>query len=126
MSPIGGATKYNGTMQALFAVAAMGAKFYDGLGLKFGESMRDKTLFEHTRQYGRSIRDAVVATREDAKANEAFLIEMAPMGGYRLCRMAKTGGHSYSGETFRTWEDFWRAMRTLEDVTRHVKGEHEV
>lgn len=128
--PIGGATKYNGTMTALFAIAAMGGKFYDAFGLKFGEA-RSKSLFEHTRDYHHPIRDAVVASLDEARESEAFYIEpvwrsgtgRGEKYGYRLCRMAKTGGDRYSGEVFPSWEHFWRAMRTLEDVSRIMRPE---
>jgi hypothetical protein len=126
MSVIGGATKYNATMQALFAVVELGGKFYDVLGLDFEDEDGDKvTLYEKTREYAASIRDAVVRTRKEAIESEAWFVEEADMGGYRLCRFHKGGGESYSGEVFRTWDLFWRAMRTVEDVARRNRESRE-
>ena len=126
MGAIGGANKFNGTMQALFAVVAMSSKlkFYDAMGLEFPDREKPAgktlTLYEKTRDYAPAIRNAVVRTREEAMVHMAFLVEKANMGGYRLCRMAKTGGHIYSGEVFPTWDLFWRAMRTLEDAVKQA------
>lgn len=118
MGVIGGATKYNATMQALFAVVELGGKFYDVLGLDFDDEGDKVTLYEKTRDYAKNIADAVMRTRKEAIEAEAWFVEEADMGGYRLCRFHKNGGQVYSGEIFRTWDLFWRAMRTVEDVAR--------
>lgn len=113
------------TIQTLIAVAASGGRFYDGIGVTFGET-DSLTLAAHVAGWQTSIAAAVCATYAEACEAAAFAIEAddgsGRMLGYRLIRLgagpAKTG-HLYSGETFRDADTLWTAMRTLADMREH-------
>lgn len=109
------------TAQAALAVAAMGGKFYDALGVDYGTEAA--SFFEHTRDWS-GVRGAVVATYEEAKELGAYLVERPLLGGprnrygWRLCSFVPgtSGAHSYSGESFPDADTFWAAMRTIVDL----------
>lgn len=115
------------TLQTLFAIAASGCRFYDMQPMGWGPLGTD-TLAKHVQGWQVSIAAAVCVTYAEACEAAAFGIESVcdpannKVRGYRLIRLG--GGPSktsqrYSGETFRTADDLWTAMRTLADMREH-------
>lgn len=110
------------TLQTLAAIAARGGAFHDAIGLDW----EGGSLASHVAGWDPMIRAAACASYAEACARAAFAIEAddasGTMRGYRLIRLgggpSKTG-HTYSGETFRTADDLWIAMRTAEDLATH-------
>lgn len=117
------------TIQAAIAVAEMGGRFYDALGVDYS----GKPFVEHVQDWP-ALKGVVVETSTEAIKLGAYFIERVFLGGsgwrerygWRLCSYrvdpkGKSGGHSYSGETFKNADDFWAAMRTVEDLAERAK-----